>query len=159
MQIYVIERPDGLVKIGRSINRPQRIRSRETQGGFTTERVWISFPGSFEAITENRAHKAMKPNRQIGEWFDVDFDDAVTAVLNTDSNTDSSSKDMTSDLRWFERAKILLNNKGISVKDLASVLGVTASAAGHYLSGRRDPSPDMLKLIADTLGASIDDLF
>lgn len=81
MHIYVIERPDGLVKVGRAINPTKRIRNLETQGGFLSSRAWISIPGAFEARDELRAHHALHLHRTVGEWFLVDFDKAVLAVV------------------------------------------------------------------------------
>jgi transcriptional regulator with XRE-family HTH domain len=84
MQVYVIERPDGLVKIGKSGNPTRRINHLETQGGFRSSRVWMSLPGIFDARTETRAHRALDISRTVGEWFSVPFDDAVASVVGND---------------------------------------------------------------------------
>lgn len=44
------------------------------------------------------------------------------------------------------------------VKDLGEALGITASGAGHYLVGRRNHTPDMLRNIARALDMSIAEL-
>ena len=66
------------IKIGRSVNPKKRIRSIETQSGRGFLRYWSS-PGltdsfSFELFLHKRFHK----KREIGEYFSVDFDAAVS---------------------------------------------------------------------------------
>ncbi|MBK6800470.1 MAG: helix-turn-helix domain-containing protein [Novosphingobium sp.] len=53
--------------------------------------------------------------------------------------------------QWFDRAKDRLEEKGMILKDFAMAIGITPGGAGHYLSGRRQPTPAMLKKIADVL--------
>lgn len=61
---------------------------------------------------------------------------------------------------WNETAKKLIAEKGLRHEDLIPVFKVkTRGAVGHYLSGRRDPSPTQLKSLADFLSVRIDDLF
>jgi transcriptional regulator with XRE-family HTH domain len=63
-------------------------------------------------------------------------------------------------MKWYEKAKILMKQKGITQDDLIPVFGVkTRGAVGHYLTGRRQPDPDQLAALAHKLGCMIDDLF
>ncbi|MGR9117667.1 MAG: helix-turn-helix domain-containing protein [Gammaproteobacteria bacterium] len=49
--------------------------------------------------------------------------------------------------------------KRIRQEDLLEVFGVTTrGAVGHYLTGRRQPTPDQIKALAAHLGCTIDDL-
>ena len=60
--------------------------------------------------------------------------------------------------KWHETAKSLMRDRGISIRALSDTLGVTPGGAGHYLSGRRNPTPGMLKKIADAIGVSVSEL-
>jgi transcriptional regulator with XRE-family HTH domain len=59
---------------------------------------------------------------------------------------------------WYIKAEQLLRQKGMTIKSLSDKLGLTPSAVGHYLSGRRDPKPRMLQRIAEELSVSIAEL-
>jgi transcriptional regulator with XRE-family HTH domain len=62
-------------------------------------------------------------------------------------------------MKWYEKAKRLMKQKGIKQKDLIGPLGVkTRGCVGHYLTGRRDLDACQLKVIADLLECSLDDL-
>jgi transcriptional regulator with XRE-family HTH domain len=60
--------------------------------------------------------------------------------------------------KWYVKAKKRMQERGMLVKDLGETLGLTASGAGHYLVGRRNPTPDMLRNIARALDMSIAEL-
>lgn len=45
---------------------------------------------------------------------------------------------------------------GLTMKQLASAVGVSEAAISHYEVGRREPDPDMLNRIANTLGVTVD---
>jgi SOS-response transcriptional repressor LexA len=63
-------------------------------------------------------------------------------------------------MKWYEKAKKLMKQKGIKQDDLISIFGVTTrGAVGHYLTGRRQPDPDQIAALALKLGCKIDDLF
>lgn len=60
---------------------------------------------------------------------------------------------------WYATAKARMRQIGLTQEDLAAALGVTTrGAVGHYLSGRRQPSPEQMKVIADQLRMSLDRL-
>lgn len=44
----------------------------------------------------------------------------------------------------------------MTMKELASIVGVTEAAISHYETGRREPDPDMLIRIATALNVSVD---
>lgn len=60
---------------------------------------------------------------------------------------------------WYERAKRRMKQMGITQDDLKAPLSVeTRGAVGHYLTGRRDPTPDQLAALAKALKISLDEL-
>jgi transcriptional regulator with XRE-family HTH domain len=62
-------------------------------------------------------------------------------------------------MKWYDVVKGLMVDKKIRQDDLISVFGVkTRGAVGHYLSGRRKPSAEQLKALADRFGLTLDDL-
>lgn len=61
---------------------------------------------------------------------------------------------------WYERARRIMRDKHITQESLRKPLGVTTrGAVGHYLTGRRDPSPAQMAALAKALGVSMDTLF
>ncbi|WP_432664528.1 helix-turn-helix transcriptional regulator [Wukongibacter baidiensis] len=52
--------------------------------------------------------------------------------------------------------KNLREEKDLKQKDIAKVLGVTDRAVGHYESGARRPSQDILEMLADYFNVSVD---
>jgi phage repressor protein C with HTH and peptisase S24 domain len=63
-------------------------------------------------------------------------------------------------MKWYEKAKRLMKEKGITQDDLIPVFDVkTRGAVGHYLNGRRQPDPDKLAAFANRLDCRIDDFF
>lgn len=59
---------------------------------------------------------------------------------------------------WYEKARLALKAKGIRYLDLAAVLGCTEGAVGHYLRGRREPTVDTLRIIAEQAGLSLSEM-
>lgn len=58
---------------------------------------------------------------------------------------------------WTLRAKQRMKHAGISQDDLIKPLGVkTRGAVGHYLTGRRQPTPMQLLAIANAIKCSVD---
>lgn len=45
---------------------------------------------------------------------------------------------------------------GLTMKQLATIVGVTEAAISHYETGRREPDNDMLLRIANALGVTVD---
>lgn len=57
--------------------------------------------------------------------------------------------------KWYERAKPMLREKGISQQEVADKIGCNQSAASHKLNGRRGATIEEAQLVADMLGVSI----
>ena len=165
MQIYVIERPDGLVKIGRSKEPTKRLRGISTQGGFEISRAWISLPGMFESKTEHLVHQDLANSRSVGEWFDVDFDAAVECVTKDRSETmEPSIKNADSDnpkIQFGRRLSAAFDLIGLSalnygrLNEAGKLLNVSSRAVGFWLAGSKLPQIDKLWEIAELTGASI----
>lgn len=51
-----------------------------------------------------------------------------------------------------------MDSRGITRSGLASRTGLHATAIAHFVSGRRKPSVDNLRKIADGVGCSVDEL-
>ena len=56
------------------------------------------------------------------------------------------------------KIKELRNEKNLSQKDMADMLGISRQALANYESGRREPDNIMLIKIADILGTSVDNI-
>lgn len=78
--IYCIERPDGVVKIGKTHNPAKRLRGLSLQGGFAIKNQYVSEHLSDASLAESLAHAALDDFRVIGEWFDVPFKHAVSVA-------------------------------------------------------------------------------
>ncbi len=167
MQVYVIERTDGLVKIGRSINPNQRIKSLERQGGFRSSRAWISIPGTFDAKAEIRAHHVLDGHRAIGEWFDVDFDQAVVAVVDNGKTPPPAvdyklPRSENSKTRFADRLSQALTLAGVTDKTidkkrhLSAIASVTERHAGNYLTGEKLPTMEGMIGLAIQLGVALE---
>ncbi|HBC31140.1 MAG TPA: hypothetical protein DC024_07860 [Clostridiales bacterium] len=55
-----------------------------------------------------------------------------------------------------KRLTELRNAKGLAQKDIAEYLGITKSAYGFYEQNRREPSPEIIKKLADYFDVSAD---
>jgi transcriptional regulator with XRE-family HTH domain len=62
------------------------------------------------------------------------------------------------DSKWYTRARAALRDAGVRFEDVATATGVTRSAVGHWLSGRREPSVEELRTIAKMAGLSLDQM-
>lgn len=62
-------------------------------------------------------------------------------------------------MEWYEAARARMRELGLTQRDLMKPLGVkTRGAVGHYLTGRRTPSPSQIAELAKALRLSIDEL-
>lgn len=55
-----------------------------------------------------------------------------------------------------QRILSVIRTKGISQKELASIVGVTEGVMSRYISGERDPKPEMVANIATALHTTSD---
>ena len=78
--VYVIENENHKVKIGRSINPEKRIRHIEKISGYKVVNTYIT-PCLHQYIQlETFLHGHFATNRSIGEWFNINYHDAVSYV-------------------------------------------------------------------------------
>jgi transcriptional regulator with XRE-family HTH domain len=57
---------------------------------------------------------------------------------------------------WNDRLKERMKERKTTQEDLATILNVSQSSVGHYVTGRRNPRKDVLEKMADELEVSID---
>ena len=169
MHIYVIER-DGHVKIGRSVNPTQRIRTLETQGGFSVSRAWISLPTDFCVNAELRIHQALVNHRHIGEWFKVDFDIAVASAIQHINSCENGIEVQEQPvftgpfIGFPERFRHATSLAGFGTERgwqqrVADELSVKNQAIGQWMRGETLPSTAMLLKISQRFEVSLDWLF
>lgn len=152
MHVYVIERPDGMVKIGRSGKPTKRVRNLETAGGFTCARVWMTQANVDEKALERRVHAALSDSREVGEWFSADFDAAVAAVYDA-INSPPTENAIEPDLCSVPgRLAYALFQSGLSQQQIAHSLELTEGAISHWMSGRSGMKIEHVAKVADLLG-------
>lgn len=61
-------------------------------------------------------------------------------------------------MEFNERIKMLMENKHLTQKELASLAGITEASMSKYLSGSRTPRIDVVVNLANALGVSTDEL-
>lgn len=54
--------------------------------------------------------------------------------------------------KWYELAKAKMKERGVTQDRLAVELGVTQGAVAHWLSGRREPSLEVISTVLEYLG-------
>lgn len=54
------------------------------------------------------------------------------------------------------RLQKLRNEQNKTQKEIANILGISYQAYAHYEKGRREPSPEQLKKLADYFGVTVD---
>lgn len=74
--VYVIENGHR-VKIGRSRTPDARISALERQGGFSASKKYVSKPTTDWCEIELLAHASFCHRREMGEWFDLKFEEVV----------------------------------------------------------------------------------
>ena len=78
--VYVIESESGLVKIGIAQNPRARSAAISTQSGFKLKRTFFTNKCSNAGDVEHAAHMFFKDKRVHGEWFEIEFEEAVQKV-------------------------------------------------------------------------------
>lgn len=150
--VYVLEFDDGHVKIGYSENPEKRIS--DVVGGNQADltRKWVSSPDAKARYFEGAAHKRFSTSRAGGEFFKIQFWDAVEYIdaLFKGEVVVIESKD-----RLLENFPI---HSGIMLSDLA-VLGpynyIVLSIITAYLTHSKYSSPKIIDL---AIAAGISDL-
>lgn len=78
-RVYILESDDGC-KIGRSKEVAARIKQLEGGSPTPYARVWESEPCENASAIEAILHKRFDKHWLKGEWYDISFDEAVTAA-------------------------------------------------------------------------------
>ncbi|MGF0139887.1 GIY-YIG nuclease family protein [Streptococcus alactolyticus] len=84
--VYVLEQPNGLVKIGIAENVEERVASLERMGGFIRKNLQSFAPVTNAREVEYKIQSAFDASRLIGEWFSISFDAAVQVAYSMTSN-------------------------------------------------------------------------
>ena len=121
MHVYVIEAPHGC-KIGKSANPTRRMRGIETQGGFSATRAWVTLPTKSAGGLERLAHTSLAEFRETGEWFAVDFDQAVNSVIHASEAAADVGE-------YGKRLNLARQYAGLSQERLAAATGYACSQA------------------------------
>lgn len=114
--LYVVFNPElNITKIGISANVQARLSSLRGDSGCDLQLIYYSSPISAAAVFEGRAHEILADKRKIGEWFNVDPQEAVRVVKGVveDAMVDSIVTEHLS---------------GRTITDIASDRGVTRQA-------------------------------
>lgn len=82
--VYVIEFGSRLVKVGRSIDPQRRAANISSGSGRQKKRLWVSPSVHGAGPWEARTHAELAHCRQLGEWFECSFDEAVSAAKLTE---------------------------------------------------------------------------
>lgn len=79
--VYIMQREDGLIKIGRSRTPSYRRRAVQAQVKQKVELLKFFPVGDLPShCVERKAHDLLLENRIIGEWFETSFQQAVDAI-------------------------------------------------------------------------------
>lgn len=79
-RLYIIKSEEGPVKIGISIDPEGRIKKLSATSGRAIMSVFISPAVPDSDKLEDAMHRHFHASRSVGEWFDIDFQDAVRAA-------------------------------------------------------------------------------
>ncbi len=77
--ICIIENEIGKVRISKSRSPFHQIQTVQSEGGFKTENIFVSEKVSDYCEAELDLHNQFRECRYIGDWFDIDFNEAVEA--------------------------------------------------------------------------------
>lgn len=77
--VYIIE-SDNCIKIGRTKNPNVRIKAIQSTSGRIFKRIALTEPCNNYCKIECDMHSRFKTKRLKGEWFDISFDDAKSAL-------------------------------------------------------------------------------
>lgn len=79
--VYLLEKENGHVKIGRSVSANKRIRDITSQGCLIIKNKFISSQTETFYELETSLHHKFKDFWISGEWFDISFDDAKNELI------------------------------------------------------------------------------
>lgn len=79
---YVMKNENGLVKIGISHDVEFRKRTLENAGGYYIPYVYKTISKIRAFDVESMLHDYFSLDRKLGEWFEINYDEAVKKLLN-----------------------------------------------------------------------------
>lgn len=78
--VYVMQSDSGLFKFGISSNPDWRRKSLQGASGSPIRLVHTTEPRADARMIEGAAHELLAPKRKLGEWFDVNLEEAMAAI-------------------------------------------------------------------------------
>lgn len=82
--VYVVENENHKVKIGMTVDPDRRIATLETQGGYKIISRYVTPSLKYYSRLESDLHRKFSDCRDIGEWFNIDFNTVVDYVESMD---------------------------------------------------------------------------
>lgn len=164
--LYVVGHPNGPRKIGTSGKPKARLSSLRTSSPFPLSGEFLaSCDATAAKLIEARAHRALAPARQRGEWFGVSLEQAVSAVMRAAKElgfelrpasfvgpeADRASCSATIEASQSRAARALLN---WSRERLADASGVALRTIVDFERGARSPQRSTLAAIKLALEAA-----
>lgn len=114
--LYVVFNPElNITKVGISTNVQARLSAMRADSGCDLQLIYYSDPISAATVFEGRAHEILADKRKLGEWFNIDPQEAVEVVKGV-------IKDATIDSIVIEHLS------GRTITDIARDRGVTRQA-------------------------------
>lgn len=94
------------------------------------------------------------------KYFDVNAGIDLDEWFGTDNETKEAVAELAAKkLRFAEKLRLLLAEKGLTQTQLAEQLGVQQPTVAAILSGQHKPQPKTLKKLADALGLATEELW
>lgn len=141
--VYIVEREEGLLKIGKSTNPVGRINQISNLGGFEVKNQFISERCGNPYELEAKLHTIFEERNVKGEWFDVPFNEVVnmTEELNfkpIEYKREKSAEEKTRDEELmkslFPQPEMTMNKN--ATEEQAKLLDDTADKIFDYLMNK-----------------------
>lgn len=146
--VYVMRDAAGFVKVGVSRSLDQRVKAVSADRGSSVELIWATTKRENAVDVEFTTHTSLLPMRSEREWFAIDADRAVAAVIDAIAAVDSG--DLSGRKRLPSVYKRISPAKGgpTGVRFEADELDALARAAAE---DERPPSALLRKIAAEWL--------
>lgn len=103
-----------------------------------------------------REPKTLEDLQRIADYFGVSVDYLLGREDNKIAPAPKSERQSSDDT--FVRIRRTREQRGIKQKDFALSIGIAANTLSQYETGKRQPDPETLKLIASGLDVTVDEL-
>lgn len=123
--VYVAESGDGYCKIGMSETPEARVKSIESVTGLSITRLHFERCED-KKLSEKTCHDKLANFRLFGEWFNIDFADAVSVLMDS---TCESSKDKSGKQKPKQRGLAFTDDDWQMIAEAAKKQGYTTIAS------------------------------